>query len=152
NIFLVDRCPNCNSQIPIVRSSFTQCPDCSIGDYRRAHHIGSREGSFFHIGQELMMHHLTAEGKRQNSTMVLLAGSPLLELTSRDYFLLFRAFLSTLARLLPEDPFLQVDPEIRSQLRRKIEDIFYGFTICEWVALTATFHYIFASWPRHFFA
>lgn len=55
------------------------------------------------------------------------------------------------ARSFPDDPFLQVGPELRSQLRPRTE-MRNALTLRDWGALTATFHYIFASWPEHFFA
>ncbi len=151
NIFLICRCPDCHKRIPLMRPSVTHCPHCKSGDYRKAQGVVASEGAFFHLGQKLIMHHLTEENMKQDSDIALLAGSPLLELAPWDYFLLLSAFLSTLPALFPDDPFLQAVPENRSQLRRNTE-MRSPFTLREWVVLTATFHYIFVSWPKHFFA
>jgi len=134
-----------------MRSSVTRCPHCKNGDYRRAQCIAANEGSFFHLGQNLIWHHLESMSVEQKDDFALLVGSPLLELPSWEYFRLLDVFLNILPRLFPDDPFLQVNPEIQKHLRRSGE-IHGPFTFFEWIALTATFHYIFASWPNHFFA
>jgi hypothetical protein len=151
NTFLVHQCPGCYKPIPTLRPSLTHCPYCKVGDYRQVQGVAAGGGSFFLIGQKLISHHLTGVNVKQDSSMMLLAGSPLLELPSWDYFHLLEAFLDSLPALFPDDPLLQAESEIRSQLGRGAE-MRRPFTLSEWSVLTATFHYIFASWPEHFFA
>lgn len=151
NVFLVNRCPGCHKPIPLMRPSLTHCPHCRSGDYRQAQGVMICEGPFFYLGQELILHCLTGETTKPKGNLSLLAGSPLLALAPRDYWHLLWAFRYILPDLFPDDPFLQVGPELRSQLRPRTE-MRNALTLRDWGALTATFHYIFASWPEHFFA
>ena len=151
NIFLIHQCPNCHKSIPTMRSSITHCPHCIVGDYRQAQREVAKGGHFFQIGQELILHNLLGESVKQYYDTSLLEKSPLLGLVPSNYFLLLTTFFKALSPLFPDHPFLQVIPEIRSQLRQT-KEMHIPLSPYERIALTETFHYIFTSWPKHFFA
>src|SRR5205823_2808916 len=54
HVFLVDCCPHCQHEIPLLRSALTHCPRCSVGDYRLAPTIDLPEEPLFLSSQALI--------------------------------------------------------------------------------------------------
>src|SRR5205823_4773801 len=118
-VFLTDRCPMCQSPIPLLRLSLSNCPRCHKGDYREASIVHVPEDPFFSMGQDLILHNLDVQSTFQDTGATDTSRTPLFQLLPWQYFLLLDAFRCILGPLFPDAPFLQVSADTRVLLRRR---------------------------------
>jgi hypothetical protein len=149
SIMLLNICPDCYKSIPLLRPSLTHCPYCK-GDYRAAHSAPIYEDSYFLAGQNLILCQLGIEDTLQEDALCIFSHTPLLDIAPGQYFRLLEAFRNILFPFFPDYPFLRVSSNLRPLLH-KLSQASDEWTPLEWAVLTATFHFIFASWPANYY-
>ncbi len=150
-VFLTDRCPTCQSPIPLLRPSLSNCPRCHKGDYREAPIVHIPENPLFQMGQELILHNLGVQRMMNVAEVADTSKTPLLRLLPCQYFLLLDAFRCILGPLFPDAPFLQVSVDTRPLLRRRPRSK-SALSLLEWSVIIATAHWLCTSWPDNFFS
>ena len=150
-VFLTDRCPACQSPIPLLRPSLSNCPRCQKGDYREAPIVHMPADPLFSIGQALILHNLGVQGTIGEAEVADTSITPLLRLLPWQYFLFLDAFRCILGPLFPDAPFLRVSADARVLLRRRPRPQ-SELSLLEWSIIIATMHSLCTSWPDHFFA
>jgi excisionase family DNA binding protein len=148
-VFLTDRCPMCQSPIPLLRPSLSNCSRCHKGDYREAPIVHVPEDPFFSMGQDLILLNLGVQSTLQNTEVTDMSISPLLQLLPWQYFLLLDAFRCVLGPLFPDAPFLQVSADTRVLLRRRPRPQ-NTLSLLEWSVIISTVHSLCTSWPDNF--
>ncbi len=143
---LINSCPICHSSIPALRPSQTMCPSCQKGDYCTVSErlrTPIRKDSFLFSATVLTLRALGIESGFSHpvDTSTELANQPLAPL---DYFTLLRV-LSTMIEQLSAD-----------YLHTFLPPEFYGECGSQsserggWRESLAIVHFIFTSWPTHF--
>ncbi len=146
---LLNLCPNCGQAIPLLRPLLTHCQYCK-GDYRAHHSAPVYEDAYFIAGQKLILCQLGIEDTCQEEKLGIFSHSPLLGLLPSQYFRLLEAFRNILLAFFPDTPILRVSSSFRPLLRG-LSPASSEWTSLEWAVLTATFHFIFASWPTNYY-
>jgi predicted DNA-binding transcriptional regulator AlpA len=154
HIFLIDCCPHCQGEIPLLRSSITHCPKCSSGDYRLAPTVNLPEDPLFLWGQSLVLAQLGVEEEYRGGVLAAYGESPLHGLLPWQYFRLLKSFRNVLDPFFPNHPLLQkvVGPSIssgQSGCRGKSKS---QLSLGEWAIFALTFHALFDAWPDNFTA
>jgi predicted site-specific integrase-resolvase len=150
-VFLTDRCPACQSPIPLLRPSLSSCPRCQKGDYCEAPIVHLPADPLFSIGQALILHNLGVQSTIEEAEVADTSRTPLLRLLPWQYFLFLDAFRCILGPLFPDAPFLQVSADTRVLLRQRPRPQ-SELSLLEWSVIIATVHWLCTSWPDHFFA
>jgi DNA-binding transcriptional MerR regulator len=150
-VFLTDRCPICQSPIPLLRPTLSNCPRCHKGDYREAPIVHVPEDLFFSMGQDLILVNLGVQCTVQNTVVTGTSRAPLLQLLPWQYFLLLDAFRCILGPLLPDAPFLQVSADARVLLHRRPRPQ-NALSLLEWSVIISTVHSLCTYWPDNFLA
>jgi hypothetical protein len=148
-VFLTDRCPMCQSPIPLLRPSLSNCPRCHKGDYREASIVHVPEDPFFSVGQDLILRNLGVQCTIQNTEVTDMSRTPLLQLLPWQYFLLLDAFRCILGPLFPDAPFLQVSADTRVLLRCRPRPQ-STLSLLDWSVIISTVHSLCTSWPDNF--
>lgn len=148
-IFLIDRCPTCSRAIPALRLHADLCPVCKTGDYRTALRKPLPDDPLFLMGQTMIMNFLGIE--KLESEAMNTYETPLSTLLPWQYFRLLEAFRRTLVPFFPDSPFLHAPPSLRAQLQPH-SLLANKISLEEWSVFIATFHSIFANFPRSFFS
>jgi TniQ len=150
-VFLTDRCPACQSPIPLLRPSLSKCPRCQKGDYREAPIVHLPADPLFSMGQALILRKLGAPSAMEGAEVDDTSRTPLLRLLPWQYFLFLDAFRCILGPLFPDAPFLRVSADTRVLLRLRPRPQ-SELSLLEWSVIIGTVHWLCTSWPDHFFA
>lgn len=149
--FLVQQCPECQRAIPLFRPSLVSCPFCKKGDYRRIVPCNLPNDPYFAAGQSWILKQLSVENEELEGIAEEILSPFLRELPSPQYFRLFEAFHALLNPLFPNHPFLRTAIVDSFRTSRSLNKGTRNLLLGEWTTFISTFHFIFDSWPSHFF-
>jgi hypothetical protein len=146
-VFLVNACPVCHAPVAPLRTSRMTCPSCHRGDYRAVSH-SYPVPSFFLAASWLT---LRALGVEQVSSSLSPLNSPvsvLDGLTPPLYFFLLHTFCKVMNRFSADFHCTWMDRHLYEQLPVSGSEL----AASSWRIRLMITHFLFTSWPDHFFA
>jgi hypothetical protein len=150
--WLLERCPGCRRQIPVLRRKVVQCPYCDA-DYRDAPHRPGPEDPYFWAGEQVILQRLALNTHLNNAALRAplpddLIGSPVLDLPAPCYFDVLYLLGGRILTLPSDVNCLRLGQPGQRPPRGNTR--IFTSTQAEWAMLVASAHYIFSAWPRRF--